>query len=434
LPKSLLSLPSQVASPPERQKQRERDNDAYDNLPETANFPVADGYVSFTRTFRYLGSLINFSLRDDDDITARIAAATAAMGALKEVWRNPHLDMFNKYLLFRAIPMNLLLWGAETWSLRKTQLDQLEVFLHRNIRRILQISISRVKEERICNEKVRQMFYSIPCARNMIAARQMDFIGKMIRGPSDRPSRNMITACCDHKRRVGRPQTTGKNFMVENLRLLFKDTNTVNIDRFGSLRDWIHEANDEGYWSQLVKRLLHPDTPLPTRPESWEPLPSWRARRGNNGRRTPADEDDDDNDYENDANTNDDDDNSADGRREHRNSQGRGQHQPPPSPRAPPPEHEHRQHSAPPAQYDPKRWLNDEDFCTQVGRSMSQSLTILGLGLGASETEIKVHYRQLARKYHPDKNNPAITGLDASESSVFFQLLNNAHEYLKDRA
>jgi len=179
------------------------------------------------------------------------------MGTLKEVWRNPHLDMFDKYLLFRAIPMNLLLWGAETWSMRETQLDQLEVFLHRSIRRILQISMSRVKEKRIHNGKVRQMFYSIPCGRNMIAARQMDFIGKMIRCPPGRPSRNMITACCDHKRRVG------KNFMVENLGLLFKDVTTININQFGSLRDWIHKANDEAYWNQLVKRLLHPDTPLP---------------------------------------------------------------------------------------------------------------------------------------------------------------------------
>ncbi len=65
---------------------------------------------------------------------------------------------------------------------------------------------------------------------------------------------------------------------------------------------------------------------------------------------------------------------------------------------------------------------------------MSQSLTILGLGFRASEAEIKVHYRQLARKYHPDKNDPAITGLNASEASTFFQLLNNAHEYLKERA
>jgi curved DNA-binding protein CbpA len=65
---------------------------------------------------------------------------------------------------------------------------------------------------------------------------------------------------------------------------------------------------------------------------------------------------------------------------------------------------------------------------------MFQSLTILGLGLGASETEIKVHYRQLARNYHPDNNDTAITGLTASAASTFFQLLNNAHQYLKDCA
>jgi DnaJ-class molecular chaperone len=84
------------------------------------------------------------------------------------------------------------------------------------------------------------------------------------------------------------------------------------------------------------------------------------------------------------------------------------------------------------AQYNTKQWLNDKDFCIQVGRSMFQSLAILGLGLGASETKIKVHYRQLARKYHPDKNDTAITGLTTSEASTFFQLLNNAHQYLKD--
>jgi len=156
LPQSLLLVPPQAVVPPKpcnsrttqrhvtlldtkddqsrTQGQKERDNDAYDKLPETANFHVADGYSSFTRTFCYLGSLINYSLCDDDDnITAQIASATAAMGALKDVWRNPHLDIYNKYLLFQAIPMNLLLWGAKTWSLRKTQLDQLEVFLHRSI-------------------------------------------------------------------------------------------------------------------------------------------------------------------------------------------------------------------------------------------------------------------------------------------------------------
>jgi hypothetical protein len=83
--------------------------------------------------------------------------------------------------------------------------------------------------------------------------------------------------------------------------------------------------------------------------------------------------------------------------------------------------------------YDPKRWLNDLAFCSMVGRSLSHSLKILGLGLGASKMEIKVHYRQLARKYHPDKNDPTATGLTATKASDFFKLLINANEYLKER-
>ena len=174
------------------------------------------------------------------------------------------------------------------------------------------------------------MFYSIPCLRKMIAARQTDFIGKMMRGPPDRPSRNMMTACCDHKQRVGRPQTTGKNVMVENLRLLFRDVNTVHIDCFGSLRDWINKASSEDYWNQLVKRLLHPNTPLPERPETWGPLPSWRAQRAANRQRPTHHDVDDDKDDENSSNVGS---NKGDGNREnHRDkgSHGRGQRQPPP--------------------------------------------------------------------------------------------------------
>ena len=61
-------------------------------------------------------------------------------------------------------------------------------------------------------------------------------------------------AITKHDHSMLQPQTTswtttdgGEKFMVENLRLLFQDVNTVNIDRFGSLQDWIHEANNEGY-------------------------------------------------------------------------------------------------------------------------------------------------------------------------------------------
>ena len=155
------------------------------------------------------------------------------MGALKEIWSNSNLNNYNKYLLFRAIPMNLLLWGCDTWSLRQSLLDKLEIVMHKRIRRILRISITQVKDMKIKNETIRNTFYAM---KNMIAAQQLDFIGKVIQGQHNQPVRRMITSCCNQNRRADRPQTTGKNFIVKNLRLLFNDIPVTHIDHFGSLK------------------------------------------------------------------------------------------------------------------------------------------------------------------------------------------------------
>ena len=48
----------------------ERKHAMYDKLDETQDFPVADGFNSFTRTFQYLGSLISYNLPNDNNITA----------------------------------------------------------------------------------------------------------------------------------------------------------------------------------------------------------------------------------------------------------------------------------------------------------------------------------------------------------------------------
>jgi hypothetical protein len=315
--------------------------------------------------------LISYNLRNNDDITTRIAAENASMGALQEVWCNSHLDVYNKYLLFRAIPMNLLLWGAETWLLRKSQLNKLEVFLHCSIWCILQISMTKLQEQWLRNDKVWEMFYSIPCVRKMIAAWQINFVRKMIRGPPNCPSCNMITACCNHKRQVGRPQMTGKNLMVENLRLLFHDVTTVQIDQYCSLRTWIHEASNKKYWCQLIDQLLHSLTPLPDQPADWGPLPSWQACRAAAGH-PPAEDIPDSNN----KTTTDKDD-----------GQPRVLPQPPPWT---------LQHSpAAETPYKLKQWLANTTFCSMVVWSMPHLLKILGLGLSASEMEIKVLYQQL---------------------------------------
>ncbi len=71
-----------------------------DKLEETKDIKVVDGYVNFTRLFKYLGSIISYNLRDNDDVAAQSAVANASMGALKDIWCNPHLVVYSKYLLF----------------------------------------------------------------------------------------------------------------------------------------------------------------------------------------------------------------------------------------------------------------------------------------------------------------------------------------------
>ena len=59
----------------QRRARYAREDELYDADPETANFDVTGGFVSFTKHFKYLGSMISYSLRDDIDVQRRIDAA-----------------------------------------------------------------------------------------------------------------------------------------------------------------------------------------------------------------------------------------------------------------------------------------------------------------------------------------------------------------------
>ena len=130
-----------------------------------------------------------------------------------------------------------------------------------------------VQDQHIRNEKVRRMFYDIPCVKNMIAARQLGFLGKIIRGPNNCPACRMLTACCQHKHNQDRPYLHNREVIVRNLQLLFAKVPDVLIDEYGSLKDWFQEASHESYWKQLIHCLLNSQTPLPARPTPCPPPP-----------------------------------------------------------------------------------------------------------------------------------------------------------------
>ncbi|EJK50713.1 hypothetical protein THAOC_30243, partial [Thalassiosira oceanica] len=100
------------ASAERAKKKAELEKIRYFSLDQTQPIAVKDGFVTFTMHFKYLGSFISYNLRDDFDIDLRIKKAGMAMGALKHFFNNEHVDTYTKHLIFKAIPLNLLLWGC----------------------------------------------------------------------------------------------------------------------------------------------------------------------------------------------------------------------------------------------------------------------------------------------------------------------------------
>ena len=60
---------------------------------DTSRIDVCDpngapvGFIDFTKEFKYLGSIVHYSLSSEADVDKRIKSATAAFGALKNVFQ-----------------------------------------------------------------------------------------------------------------------------------------------------------------------------------------------------------------------------------------------------------------------------------------------------------------------------------------------------------
>ena len=114
---------------------------------------------------------------------------------------------------------------------------------------------------------------------------------------------------------------------------------------------------------------------------------------------------------------------------------------PPNENNTPPRERQNRQRNrplTPPNQTpepSPSRNQGPRDYDPEgVGQNLYDSFAILGFSLedNATERQIRRRYIEMARKYHPDKNNPSESGRNHEEATKYFQLLNNAQSHLRN--
>ena len=112
-------------------------------------------YLSFTPTFKYLGTIISWDLRETKDVEARIKSANKLFGSAKATfWSNARVPFELRMRFYKAIVVNILLWGCESWAIQSKEVQALRVFHFCCLRTILKINVmhkvSRVKILEMC--------------------------------------------------------------------------------------------------------------------------------------------------------------------------------------------------------------------------------------------------------------------------------------------
>ena len=162
---------------------------------------VEGGEIEMVDHFTYLGSTLS---RDGDvmeDVKCRIVKASRAFGCLRgSVFNNPILSLTTKRMVYRAIVLSVLLYGAETWTLKAEHVRRLNTFYNHCVRTILGITRYQQWQQRLTSKTLANrvgMDWSIP---DFIMDRRLQWLGHLGRMKNDRMPQQFLFGELQKKR------------------------------------------------------------------------------------------------------------------------------------------------------------------------------------------------------------------------------------------
>ena len=105
--------------------------------PQKPAIKIGHDNLKVVDKFCYLGGLLSQNVRIDDEVTACIAKASAALGRLqKRVWSDHGIRLTTKVIVYRTVVLSTLLCGCESWTWYSDHMKKLDQFYLRCLRKI----------------------------------------------------------------------------------------------------------------------------------------------------------------------------------------------------------------------------------------------------------------------------------------------------------
>ena len=114
--------------------------------------------------------------------------------------------------IFNAIVLPVLMYGATTWSLTRTEGRRLDAFEMRMLRTIIGVRW----DDFVRNDDIRERLCQPPVSMKLRRAR-MKWFGHVERMGEERQVKRIMNAEMEGRRPVGRPRTRWKNVMQRDL-------------------------------------------------------------------------------------------------------------------------------------------------------------------------------------------------------------------------
>ena len=162
------------------------------------------------------------------------------------VWRNKHLKLETKLLVYRTLVLPVLLYNCEAWTLLGADLAKLDAFDSRCLRRILNIHWS----DRVTNVVVRQRAGQEPVSRT-IRRRRLRLFGHIARLPSNTPAYRILDEL------ILRPRFDGSwSRPPGGVRLVWLDGIRADILPHSLITVWKRTTRDRVAWHGFVSRKM----------------------------------------------------------------------------------------------------------------------------------------------------------------------------------
>ena len=202
--------------------------------------------------FVYLGGTISQKGSCSEDIKSRIGKALGAVQRLQPIWNAGDIQRSTKIELYRVLVLSILLYGAETWTLKKDDENRLLVFEMMCLRKILGVS----RMDKLRNTFIRKSLGIEHTIIDQIAQKRMKFFGHIQRMSHDRYPKTALESRITGTRPRGRPPKR----WIDGIQA---DCNRYHQP---SLAAASRMAKDRPEWQNFMRQMARQSTtgPVPT--------------------------------------------------------------------------------------------------------------------------------------------------------------------------